>query len=193
MNAFMAAQRDVVIPVSKRTSEYGKWCEEVLNYIDDRIDEALERADKAQGLDSKQVRIVDELLKATQDRHTLKYLVLSIFSPAHDTVAITIANAIFHLARKPECWAKLRAEIMPTASQPLTYGLLNSFKYLTWVLRESQYFLQPRHTCNANSLFQLIESRRSTQEHCANACRLQFFQSAAGKTGGALFSWRKAI
>jgi cytochrome P450 len=139
MDAFMAAQRDVVIPVSSRSKEYETCCKEVLDYIGGRIDEAVDRAAKPSHVDleSKQVRIVDELLKATKDKHTLKYLILSIFSPAHDTVAITVGNAIFHLARNARCWAKLRAEVVPTTSQPLTYELLNSFKYLNWVLRES--------------------------------------------------------
>lgn len=152
MDAFMAAQRDVVIPVVKRTNDYKRWCKEVLDYIDDRIDDAADRMTKKdnEGPESKQVRIVDELLKATNDRHTLKYLVLSIFSPAHDTVAVTVSNAIFHLARNARCWAKLRAEVLPTASQPLTYELLNSYKYLNWVLRESQLDSPHQHSSKAN-------------------------------------------
>jgi cytochrome P450 len=139
MDAFVAAQRDVAVPISQRTEQYRSRCKIVLDYIDDRIDEAINRATEADqgGLKSKQMRIVDELLKTTKDRYNLKYLILSIFSPAHDTVAITVANTIFHLARNPECWATLRAEVSATASQPLTYELLNSFKYLNWILRES--------------------------------------------------------
>jgi cytochrome P450 len=147
MDAFMAAQRDVVIPIAQRTKEYYTWCKTVLDYIDDRIDEASMRVADPENhtLDSKQVRIVDELWKTTKDRYSLRYLILGIFSPAHDTVAITVANAMFHLARNRECWIKLRAEILPTATRPLTYDLLNSYKYLTWVLRESQLPLSSFH------------------------------------------------
>lgn len=139
MNAFMASQRDIVIPPAKRSKDYTKWCKEVLDYIDDRIDEAFDRVAEAseKRVDTKHVRIIDELVKATKDKYSLKYLILSIFNPAHDTVAVTVRNAIFHLARNAECWTKLRAEVLPTASLPLTYELLNSFKYLNWVLRES--------------------------------------------------------
>jgi hypothetical protein len=140
MDAFMAAQRDIVIPIAQRTEEYKTWCKTVLDYIDDRIDEASKRVAEAEDAapSDKQVRILDELWKTTKDRYSLRYLILSIFSPAHDTVAITVANAMFHLARNAHCWAKLRAEILPTASRPLTYDLLNSYKYLTWILRESE-------------------------------------------------------
>jgi cytochrome P450 len=139
MDAFVVAQRDVAFPIFQRTEQYRSQCKTVLDYIDDRIDEAINRATEAdQGeLKSKQVRIVDELLKTKKDWYNLEYLILSIFSPAHDTVAIAVANTIFHLVRNPECWATVRAEVSSTASQPLTYELLNSFKYLNWVLRES--------------------------------------------------------
>jgi cytochrome P450 len=139
MDAFITALRDVIIPVSERPKNYNDRCKEVLDYIDGCIDEAFSRVldGPQEGTDTKQLRIVDELVKATQDKHSLKYLIVSIFSPAHDTVAVTLSNAFFHLARSPNCWAKLRAEILPTVSQPLTYELMNSFKYLNWVLRES--------------------------------------------------------
>lgn len=140
MDAFMAAQRDAIIPPFRRTKDYEKHCEKVLDYIDDRVNEAFERIADESTQEKKQVRIVDELVKATQDRYSLKYLILSIFSPAHDTVAVIVSNAFFHLARNPDCWTKLRAEILPTAPDTLTYELLNSYKYLNWVLRESESF-----------------------------------------------------
>jgi cytochrome P450 len=151
MDAFMAAQRDVVVPIPQRTEEYKTWCKIVLDYIDDRIDEASKRAEEPKH-DATQVRIVDELWMTTKDRYSLRYLLLSIFSPAHDTVAITIANAMFHLARNAHCWAKLRAEILATASRPLTYDLLNSYKYLTWILRESELTFSSIHLDRALSL-----------------------------------------
>ncbi|KAF2869042.1 cytochrome P450 [Massariosphaeria phaeospora] len=136
MDAFMFAQRDVITPVAKRPKEYGEWCKTVLDYIDTCIDEAESRVQKPPQ-HTTQIRIVDELVKTIQDKHTLRSLIISIFCPAHDTVAVTLTNAFFHLARHPPCWAKLRAEILLTASQPLTYELLNSYKYLNWVLRET--------------------------------------------------------
>lgn len=142
MDAFQAAQRDVVIPVAQRSKDHYKGCQEVYDYIDARIDEAISRI-SGTGDESpetkKQVRIVDELVKASQDKLSLRYLILSIFMPAHDNVAIALSNAFFHLARNPDSWAKLRAEILSGNSQPLTYELLGSFKYLNWVLREGQF------------------------------------------------------
>jgi cytochrome P450 monooxygenase len=141
MDAFIAALRDVILPVHKRPKDYNDRCKLVLDYIDNCIDGAYSRLENQNQEEAnvKQVRIIDELAKATNDRYSLRYLIVSIFSPAHHSVAVTLSNAFFHLARNPQCWKRLREEILPTASQPLTYELLNSYKYLNWVLRESEY------------------------------------------------------
>ena len=139
IDAFMAAQRDVVIPPEKRPKDYSKWCKKVWDFIDVRIDEALLRLQAADETPiTGRLRLIDELAKTTQDKRSLRDHIVNIFSPAHDVVAITLANALFHLARNPSCWAKLRAEVFSTSTVPLTYELLNSFKYLNSVLRESE-------------------------------------------------------
>jgi hypothetical protein len=176
MDAFMAAQRDVVIPIAQRPEEYKTWCKTVLDYIDDRIDEASKRAASLDDDANKQLRIVDELWKTTKDRYSLRYLILSIFSPAHDTVAITVANAMFHLARNSRCWAKLRAEILPTTSSPLTYELLNSYKYLTWILRESKW-TSPNH--HLNCALTLVYSSSHNSSQCRNSSRVSLNNSTS--------------
>lgn len=143
MNAFHAAQRDVVIPnPALRSKEHYKGCQDVWNYIDARIDEAYSRISGSEDeppSETKHVRIIDELIKVSQDRISLRFLILSIFMPAHDNVAVALSNAFFHLARNPESWTKLRAEIMSKGFGGLTYDLLSSLKYLDWVLRESEF------------------------------------------------------
>jgi len=142
MDAFQAAQRDVVIPVAKRSKEHYEGCQAVYDYIDARIDEAVSRTVETRGEQlstTRHVRIIDELVKTSTDKLSLRYLIISIFMPAHDNVAVALSNAFFHLARNPDCWTKLRAEINSKAQQPLTYELLASFKYMEWVLRESEF------------------------------------------------------
>lgn len=145
MNSFHAAMRDVVIPnPALRSKEHYQGCQDVWDYIDARIDDALSRNSVSESeppSEKKHVRIVDELVKTSQDKISLRFLILSIFMPAHDNVAVALSNAFFHLARNPEAWAKLRAEIISKANEPLTYKLLGSFKYLNWVLRESEFNL----------------------------------------------------
>jgi cytochrome P450 monooxygenase len=78
-----------------------------------------------------------DFLHLAQERFTLRSHILSVFSPAHDGAAVALSNAMFHLARYPEVWDKLRSEIMPTSNESLSYELVNSYQYLNWVLRES--------------------------------------------------------
>jgi cytochrome P450 len=141
IRAFTAAQRGVVISPSDRDDEWKECCNHVNSYIDDRVEEAFSRVKN--GIETavhekRYVRIVDEMAKVTKDKEALRYQVLSVFSPAHDTVAVTLGNLFFHIARHPSVWGKLREEMIPTAEQPLTYQLLNSYKYLNWALRESK-------------------------------------------------------
>ncbi|KAF2110444.1 cytochrome P450 [Lophiotrema nucula] len=139
LRAFTSAQRGVVTPEAARDKDFEQACKQILDFIDERVEEAFARSasGKANANSRERVRLIDELIKETQDRISLRYLVLSAFSPAHDTVAVTLTNTFFHLARNPTSWNKLRSEILPTSSRPLTYELLNSYRYLDWVLKET--------------------------------------------------------
>lgn len=132
-----------------------KWweaCKIVTDYADEHVNKALQRlrdrdpdSKTSPSLDGKKrLRLVDEMAKDTQDKITLRSHIINAFSPAHDGAGITLSNAVFHLARHPDAWKKSRAEILPDAQQPLTYELLNSYRYLSWVLKESAYIFSQR-------------------------------------------------
>jgi cytochrome P450 len=123
-----------------RDDEWERCCDYVNSYIDDRVAEALHHVSNGKGVMSEEryVRVVDEMARVIKDRKALLYQILSVFSPAHDTVAVTVGNVFFCLTRNPAVWRKLREELEPTADQPLSYQLLNSYKYLNWAVRESK-------------------------------------------------------
>ncbi|CRG83124.1 hypothetical protein PISL3812_00472 [Talaromyces islandicus] len=78
--------------------------------------------------------ILNEIAKETQDPVELRYSLLNVFFPAHDAVAVTVN---IHLAREPEIQARLRADILAaTESQPFSFGLLKSIKYLRYIFNE---------------------------------------------------------
>lgn len=131
-----------------------KWlkaCDKVHGFCDRHVEKALERRRAGQDAVEKnrapneqvkgRLRLVDEMAKETQDSIDLRYQILAVFSPAHDSTALTVGNALFHLARHPEVWTKLRAEIVPTKNEPLTYDLLQSYKYLEFVFKESEFLI----------------------------------------------------
>jgi cytochrome P450 len=150
MNAFEYAQRGTGIrsilgrlKFLHRDKEWWRACQQVTDYADKHVDLALGRLDDQKMRDEEQhqsepLRLVDEMAHDTQDRVTLRSHIISVFSPAHDGAATTLTNAVFHLARNPNVWEKLKAEIDPTKGKLLDYELLNTYQYVEWVLKESE-------------------------------------------------------
>lgn len=108
----------------------------VLSFIDQRVDQALERREEGDVGDG-HVRLIDEMLKITQDRLTVRFQAQNVFTPARDGATITLSNAIFHLSRNPNAWANFREEILPTKDSEITYELLKIYRYLENTIRET--------------------------------------------------------
>lgn len=151
MSAFSHAQRGTGIRAVlgrlkflHRDETWWEACKQITDYADSRVDEALERLNRrkhqrpsSSAHEHEGIRLVDEMARDTQDRLTLRSHIISVFSPAHDGAATVLTNAVFHLARHPQVWEKLRKEIEPTKDNALDYELLNGYTYLGWVLKES--------------------------------------------------------
>lgn len=121
-----------------------KWwhdCDTVNSFLDKHVDKALARRakDDTTGSESTkgQLHLIDEMAKATQDRLTLRCQMQNVFTLAHDGAAVTLSNAFFHLSRNPKAWNKLRAEILPTKDSTITYDLLETYRYIKNVMRET--------------------------------------------------------
>ncbi|KAF2709973.1 cytochrome P450 [Pleomassaria siparia CBS 279.74] len=110
MEAFAYAQKGTAIrsmlgryKFLHRDKRWWEACKQVTDYADIHVEEALRRREKrgerVQGEKKERLRLVDEMAEETQDRLTLRSLVISVFSPAHDGAAVTLSNAMFHLAR----------------------------------------------------------------------------------------------
>ncbi|KAF2113244.1 cytochrome P450 monooxygenase [Lophiotrema nucula] len=113
-----------------------KWyqsCDIAIKFLDERVDRAIDRVKQGKPTD----RLIDQMAQASSDRLTLRSQMQNVFTPAHDGAAVTLSNIFFHLSRNPEAWAKLRAEILPTAHLPITYDLLKSYNFLKNVVRET--------------------------------------------------------
>ncbi|PVI01582.1 cytochrome P450 [Periconia macrospinosa] len=124
LDAFQAAQKGVVMNPAARDKEWQSCCDVVHRYLDERVEEAIARVSKANDSleESKYVRLIDEMAKVTTDRSTLRYQILSVFSPAHDTVAVTLGNLFFHLARNQSVWSSNR-ECLETCILPIGGGI----------------------------------------------------------------------
>ncbi|KAF2015191.1 cytochrome P450 [Aaosphaeria arxii CBS 175.79] len=119
MESFEYAQRGTGIRMMlgrlkflHRDAQWLQSCKQVTDFCEARVEEAIERVKDGseRRTEKNRLRLVDEAVKATTDRYTLRSLILSVFSPAHDGAAIALSNVFFHLARHPKVWHKLREE-----------------------------------------------------------------------------------
>ncbi|THV54868.1 hypothetical protein BGAL_0018g00240 [Botrytis galanthina] len=120
---------------------------EVYTFIDQQIDRAIEKAKKPSSptnspSPNRRLVLLDELLKTTQDRVSLRSQLLNVFLPARDQTAIAVGNIFFNLARHPEVWNRLRNEVS-NYDGPLTYEALKQTKYAKAIVNESLRILAP--------------------------------------------------
>lgn len=80
---------------------------------------------------------LDELAKESQSPKVLRDEIISVLIAARDTTATLMSNLWFTLARQPEVWAKLRAEIATLRGNVPTHEELKDMKYLRWCLSET--------------------------------------------------------
>ncbi|TEY43634.1 hypothetical protein BOTCAL_0366g00090 [Botryotinia calthae] len=115
--------------------------DEIYTFIDQQIDRAIERAEESSSPNRRLV-LLDELLKMTQDRVSLRSQLLNIFLPARHQTAIAVGNIFFHLTRHPEVWSRLRNETS-NYDGPLTYEALKQMKYAKAIVNECLSILAP--------------------------------------------------
>ncbi|KAJ4007632.1 hypothetical protein NW752_010298 [Fusarium irregulare] len=85
-----------------------------------------------------------ELALATDDREKLRDELLSLLLAGRDTTASLIGSLLFSLAKKPECWEKVRSEIEETLHGDLpSYEQLRNFKYAKYCVNETLRLYPP--------------------------------------------------
>lgn len=87
--------------------------------------------------------LLQEIAKETDNREDLRNQILHIFLAGHDSSAITLTNAFFHLSRHPDKWEKLHAEVNSAKVVTLTFEILKSLQYLQSVVKESEKYSPP--------------------------------------------------
>lgn len=77
------------------------------------------------------------MVKHVGDPTALRYEVLNIFLPAFESTSVVLSNTLFHLARQPDTWARLRKEALALGDQPLTFELLKPLSYFQHTIFET--------------------------------------------------------
>ncbi|MCJ1389286.1 hypothetical protein MMC18_002142 [Xylographa bjoerkii] len=118
-----------------RDQKWKKSCKEFHLTVDRFVDQAVER--QSQSSETRNGKhtyvLVDRLLQASQDRDEIRTTLINVFLAGRDQIGITISHIFFILARHSRVWNKLRDEAL-ALTQPVTYELLKSFKYLQYIL-----------------------------------------------------------
>lgn len=108
------------------------------NFVDRYIERRLKLKTSEDFEKAGEVRYVflDELIKETQDPLRIRAELLNVLLAGRDTTASLLSNAWFVLAKRPDIWAKLRAEVDQLGSELPTFEKMMEMKYLRGFLKE---------------------------------------------------------
>ena len=129
-----------------------KWLNAVATvhaYIDKHIDRTFEEMQREEALQMEKLAATEDEQERSDllwymahnlkhDRAALRSQVLLLFVPNNDTTSIFISHVFWNLARRPDVWAKVHAEVSAHGDAPLTFESLRAMKYLNSVLNESK-------------------------------------------------------
>lgn len=129
-----------------REKEFDQACNIVHRFVDNIVLRALERSqpkDAEKVIDGKGEKqryvFLDELINSTRDPKQLRDELLNILLAGRDTTASLLSNTFHQLARRPEIWSKLKAEVDELNGEKPDYETLRNMKYLKYVLNECRY------------------------------------------------------
>ena len=84
-----------------------------------------------------------ELVNQTQDKVQIRSELLNILIAGRDTTASLLSDLWFELARRPDIWAKLQAEVDELGGEKPTFAQIKDMKYLRFVLNECLRWVAP--------------------------------------------------
>lgn len=93
----------------------------------------LEKADQQPG---DRYVFLNELVKGTADPVQIRSEALNVLLAGRDTTASLLSNVWWTLSKRPDVWAKLRAEVDALGGEAPTYAQVKDMKYLRFVMNE---------------------------------------------------------
>jgi len=164
--AFGIAQHDAVIRTrlgflsgfrnDRKSNEAIRICHK---YVDKFADDAVryrESHDLEKDAPGEKYVFLHELAKSTGNKRRLRDELLNVLLAGRDTTASLLSNMFFEIAKRPDIWAKLKAEVGKLNGQIPTYEQLRNLKYLKWCMNECKSctlpFTQPSTILSASLL-----------------------------------------
>lgn len=109
-------------------------------FVDQHVQRALAKPSNTdeEGTEYKKYVVLEEMAKVVRDPYQLRHQILNVFFPARDTAATGFGDVMFELARHPDEWEKLIAEVRAIdPNQPLTYAFIRSLKRTKAIVNET--------------------------------------------------------
>jgi len=118
----------------------------VHDFVDSYVKKALEYRrthdlEKADMKADERYVFLHELAKQTDDPIQIRAELLNILLAGRDTTASLLSNVWHTLARRPDIWAKLRAEVDEIGGQRPSFAQVKDMKYLRHMLNECKLYL----------------------------------------------------
>lgn len=143
--AYDTAILESILKVSRppwvlRSEEDKRNCKIVRDFVQPYVDRALEYRRTWKGereTPTGQYTFLFELVKETTDPERLKNEVLNLLLAGRDTTASLLGSMFFQLAKRPDIWARLRAEVGEVNGRQPSFEELKSMKLLQWCMKES--------------------------------------------------------
>ena len=106
-------------------------------FADDVIQEAISELKSGKQDPNRRYVFLHALLAQTQDPYALRSELLNILLAGRDTTAGLLSNTWNVLSKRPDIWAKLKAEVDELGGNIPDYTTIKDMKYLKWTLNES--------------------------------------------------------
>ena len=138
------ANRDGPIAKLFRKKNFNSDVQYVQDFAEKYVQRALEMRrtydlEKAGAKGEERYVFLNELVKQTSDPVRIRSELLHILTAGRDTTASLLSNTWFMLARRPDIWEKLQAEVSKLGNELPTFTRVKEMKYLKHVLNECKY------------------------------------------------------
>ena len=124
--------------------EFTRDIKTVNDFADRYVNQALEYrkthdVEKADQQSGGRYVFLNELVKGTTDPVQVRSELLNVLLAGRDTTASLLSNVWWTISKRPDVWAKLRAEVDALGGEAPTYAQLKDMKYLRFVMNECEF------------------------------------------------------
>ncbi len=124
-----------------RFKKFEQNCKMLRDYTEQQVERALNRQNSNEKETEKEEPyiLVNELAKEIRNKEAITDQLLNVFLAGREAPAIALSNVMFHLARNPTVWTKMRQETKGLKPSDLSFETLKSLRYVQHAINEGQY------------------------------------------------------